>query len=181
MAANVHYAETVRKIADLALADAVEITVLVNLIKTQNTGGINAELNKVGAGRAAMVFRNSLIARLVLLVDRAYAKPKHGDLHVQRAACLLKRQLSEFEAHWLKCRGDHRRPLIREFRDKYTAHLGEPKNIEPATYDELFGFAAATAEAMQLLALATRVAEQRIETEPDLINSPEAFWSPWKA
>jgi hypothetical protein len=46
-------AETVRKVAEQALADAVEITLLIALIQGQNTGGVNDQLSKAGAGRAA--------------------------------------------------------------------------------------------------------------------------------
>lgn len=129
-----------------------------------------------------------------MLIARAYSNPKHGDLHLRVAACLLEdnvtrqifgsgngaEKLAAFDAHWTKCRGDHRLPLIREFRDKYTAHLGEPKDIQEATYRDLFAFGAATAKAMELLALATGVAVNPISTDPGLVSSPEAFWVPWK-
>jgi AbiU2 len=186
-------AETVRQIAELALGDAVEITLLIALIERQNAGEINGQLNKDGAGRAAVVFRNALIARLVTLIARAYAIPKHGDLHLRVAAVLLEdnatrqvfgsgngaEKLAAFDAHWAKCRGDHRLPAIKTFRDKYTVHLGEPKDIQEATYRDLFEFGAKTAAAMELLALATGVAVNPISTEPDLVSSPEAFWAPW--
>jgi hypothetical protein len=187
-------AETVRKIADLALGDAVEITLLIALIERQNAGKINEQLNKDGAGRAAIVLRNALIARLVMLIARAYSKPKHGDLHLRVAACLLEdnatrqifgggngaEKLAIFDAHWAKCRGDHRLQPIKNFRDKYTAHLGEPKDIQEATYRDLFAFGAATAKAMELLSLATGVAVNPTSTDPELVSSPAAFWAPWK-
>jgi hypothetical protein len=130
--------ETVRKIAELALGDAIEITLLIALIEGQNAGGVNKQLNDAGAGSSAMVLRNALISRLVILIARAYAVSKHGDLHLRVAACLLKdnvtrqifgsgngaEKLAAFDAHWAKCRGDHRLPAIKDFRDKYTAHLG---------------------------------------------------------
>ena len=187
-------AETVRKVAELALSDAVEITLLIALMKEQNTGDANKKLNEAGAGRAAVVARNALIARLVILIARAYAKVKHGDLHLRVAAELLENnttrqvfganngaeKLKAFDAQWVKCRGDHRLPRIKDFRDKYTAHLGEPKEIEEATYKELFDFGAATAKAMELLALATGVAVNPINTDDSLVTAPQAFWSPWK-
>src|SRR5216684_974418 len=187
-------AETLRKIAELALSDAVEITLLIGLIQGQNTGGVNKQLNDAGAGRAATVLRNALIARLVILIARAYAKPKHGDLHLRVAACSLEdnttrlifasgngaERLAAFDRLYAKCRGDHRLPPIKEFRDKYTAHLGEPKGIQEATYRDLFAFGAETTKAMELLALATGIAIKPINTEPDLVSSPEAFWAPWK-
>jgi hypothetical protein len=69
--APIHHADIVRKVADQALSDAVEITVLIELIEKQNSNGINDKLNKAGAGRAAMVLRNAMIARLVTIVARA--------------------------------------------------------------------------------------------------------------
>ena len=176
------------------MRDAVEITLLIALIQGQNTGGVNEQLNKAGVGQAAMVLRNALIARLVIMIARAYAKPKHGDLHVRAAACLLKdnttrqifesgngaEKLTAFNAHWAKCRGDHRLPPIIDFRDKYTAHLGEPKDIQEGTFRDLFEFGAATAKAMELLARATGVAVTAIDSDPSLVSSPEAFWARWK-
>lgn len=142
-----HHADTVRNVANQALSDAVEITILIDLIKKQNSDGINDELKKAGAGRAAGVVRNALIAQLVTIVARAYAPAKQGDLHVRVAKELLKdnvarqiltsieggkERVSDFESRWDKCCGDHRRQRVKEFRDKYTAHLGEPTEIETA-------------------------------------------------
>lgn len=187
-------ADTVRKVAEQALSDAVEITLLIALIKGRNAGGVNERLNEAGAGSAAIVVRNALIARLVLLIARAYARPKHGDLHLRVAAELLvdnptrqffhggdgAEKLAAFDNQWAKCRGDHRLPSIKQLRDKYTAHLGEPEEIKETTYEELFEFGAATAKAMELFALATGAAVKPIETDPGLVSSPEAFWAPWK-
>jgi hypothetical protein len=186
--------EIVRKVAESALRDAIEITLLIGLMRGQNAGGVNLQLDAAGAGRAAGVIRNALMARLVLLIARAYSKPKHGDLHVRVAACLLKdnatrqifrssngyEKLAGFDAHWAKCRGDHRLPSIKAFRDKFTAHLGEPKDIQEATYNDLFAFGGETAKTMELLALATGVAVKPLDTDPSLISSPEAFWAQWK-
>jgi hypothetical protein len=186
-------AETVRQVAELALADAVEITLLIGLLQGQNTGGVNQRLSKASAGRAAMALRNALIARLVMLIARAYAQTKHGDLHLRVAACLLEdnptrqvfgvgddaQKLAAFDKQWKRCRGDHRLPPIKTFRDKFTAHLGEPKEIPENTYRDLFAFGAETAKAMELLALATRVAVNPLNSDPELASAPTAFWEPW--
>ncbi len=189
-------ADTVRKIAEKAFDDAVEIILLIALLEAQNAGEINKLLNEAGAARAAIVFRNALFARLVILTARAYAQPRKGDLHLRVAAGLLEnnltrqifvsdngaKKLAAFDKHWAKCCGDPRLPLIKEFRDKYVAHVGEPKDIQKATNPDLFAFGTATAGAMELLALATGVAVNTIKaTYPDLGSSPEAFWAPWKS
>jgi len=95
-------------------------------------------------------------------------------------ACLAQSGISLVQLRYAKCRGDHRLPPIKVFRDKYTAHLGEPKNIQEATYRDLFTFGAETAKAMEPLALATGIAIKPINTDPDSESSPEAFWAPWK-
>jgi hypothetical protein len=187
--------ETVRKIAEQALGDAVEITVLTALARQQNTGGVNKQLDAAGAKRAASAVQNALIARLVTLIARAYAEPKHGDLHLRAVLALLKNnatrqifttrdggkeKVAEFEAHFAKCNGDHRQAQITHFRHKYTAHLGEPEDIETPAYADVFAFGALTAECMELLALATGVAVKPISSDPTVVSCAEAFWKPWK-
>jgi hypothetical protein len=187
-------AETVRKVAELALGDAVEITLLIALIRGQNTDAAKKQLDAAGAGRAAGVVRNALLARLVILIARSYSKPKDGDLHLRVAASLLEdnstrqifgssngyEKLAAFDAHWTKCRGDHRLPAIKAFRDKFTTHLGEPEDIQEATYSDLFAFGAETAKAMELLALAMGIAVKPLDSDPYLVSSPDAFWAHWK-
>jgi lysyl-tRNA synthetase, class I len=185
-------AERIRKIAQKALDDALRILALVALLKKQNTGGVNARLFKAGAGSASTAIRNAMIADLVLLISRAYADSKANDSHLRVAAELLKSdhvareifdsanretKVADFEACWAKCRGDNRLQKITHFRDKYTAHLGEPKDIPEPEYRELFEFADATAEAMELLALATGVAVKRIRGNNNVEASAEAFWN----
>jgi hypothetical protein len=189
-------AERIRQIATLALNDAVEITVLIALMKDQNEGGVNKKLNDEGAGKAGGVIRNALLARLVMMIARAYPKPKpwKGDMHLHEAARLLeidnvtrqifgsgegKEYLSKFESQWIRCRDDHRRKKINDFRDKYTAHLKQPEEIDEATYAELFAFGALTAEAMESLALATRVAVNPISSDPAVMSSAHVFWAKW--
>jgi hypothetical protein len=91
--------------------------------------------------------------RLALLEPLQFP-PRGGP--IQRDWRSLRIRLSAFDAQWKKCRDDHRRHLVNEFRDKYTAHLGEPTELPEPTHQELFEFGAETAKAMELLALATR-------------------------
>lgn len=188
-------AEVIRKISELGLNDAVEIITLIALLKEQNSGGVNKKLGEAGARRAGKAITNALIARLVTLIARAYAKTRQGDLHLRTAVEFLEdktmreifgsgnraQKLTEFDAHWLKCRGDHRLPKLNEFRNKNTAHLGEPtdKDAAEATYTELFEFGAATAKLLELLALGTGVAVNPIKPD-ELTKAPQVFWAPWK-
>jgi hypothetical protein len=167
---------------------------LIAVLKRQNTDGVNSRLSKAGAANATTAVRNALIGYLVLLIARTYSDPRPGDLHLRVAADILQRdktareifdtanrpkKVADFEAHWKKCRGDHRLQRITHFRDKYTAHLGEPKDIPEPEYGELFGFGLATVQATDLLALATGVAVKSVKDDSDALPSAEAFWGPW--
>jgi hypothetical protein len=189
-----HNAEKIRKIANQALDDALHILALIELLRKQSADGVDARLSQAGASNAATGARNAMIGYLVLLISRAYAKPREGDLHLRVAADLLRsdkmareifdsanrpKKVADFEEHWAKCLGDHRRERIEHFRDKHTAHLGEPKKIPEPEYRELFGFGEATVEAIELLALVTGVAVKSIKDNNDAVQSAEAYWRPW--
>jgi hypothetical protein len=89
------------------------------------------------------------------------------------------KKVADFEEYWAKCRGDERLRRIKSFRNKRTAHLGKPEDIPEPEYRELFEFGEATAQAMELLALATGVAVKSIKDNSDAVASAEAFWKPW--
>jgi hypothetical protein len=186
-------AETVRKISELAYSDAMEIVSLIEILETQNSGGVNENISKAAAGAAGIVVRNSLITRLVIVVTRAYADARPGDLHLQRGFDLLKdaqvrsefeglglqATLIEAEKHWQRCKGDNRMRTLRHFRDKYTAHLGQPKETPLPLYQEMFAAAVATVAAMEKLAFATGVANVPVQEQVDAESSARAFWGPW--
>jgi hypothetical protein len=65
----------VRQIGNVALQNALEILLLIELLETQNGNGINECISDAGAGGAGIVVRNSLITRLVLLVSQCYWPP----------------------------------------------------------------------------------------------------------
>ena len=87
--------------------------------------------------------------------------------------------MADLEAHWAKCRGDNRLQKINHFRDKYTAHLGEPKDIPEPEYRELFEFGDTTVEAIDVLGLVTGVIVKPIRGNNNAVKSAEAFWKPW--
>src|ERR1700719_617813 len=86
------------------------------------------------------------------------------------------KKLADFDAHWAKCRSDQRLPPVKHFRDKYTAHLGEPQDIPEGTYRDLFDFGAETAKAMELLALAAGVAVKSVSSDPGVASTSVEFW-----
>jgi hypothetical protein len=81
---------------------------------------------------------------------------------------------------WGKCRGDHRRMAFLHYRDKYLAHHGEADQFPPK-YDDVFGFARATAAVLEKLANATGVIavshESQLQTRK---ASAEKFWKRMK-
>ena len=187
-------ADRIRKIAELALQDALQIVHLIELLRAQNSRGINGRVSKAGGSQAVIALRNAMIGYLTLLVARAYANPRSGDLHCRAAAELLKsdktsreifaagdggKLLAQFQSHWEKCIKDPRLERIEHFRHKQTAHLGEPKDIPEPEYRELFAFGIATAQALDLLALTTKASVKSATANNEALFSAEAFWKPW--
>ncbi len=187
-------ANKIRQIAELALQDALQIVHLIELLRAQNSRGINSRISKAGGSHAVVAFRNAMIGHLTVVVARAYANPRSGDLHCRVAADLLNsdktsreifstgdggKLLAQFQSHWEKCVKDLRLERIKHFRDKYTAHLGEPKDIPEPEYRELFAFGIATAQALDLLALTTKAAVRSATGNNEALFSAEAFWKPW--
>ena len=82
-------ADTIRKIAEQALQDALQIVYLIELMRAQNSMGINARISKAGGAGATVAVRNAMIGYVTLLVARAYAHPRPDDLHCRAAAELL--------------------------------------------------------------------------------------------
>src|SRR5262245_44277474 len=131
----------VYEISDAAFVDAIEIRQLIALLQIQNSGNINGQLNRKDAGTAALIMRNALISRLVLLVRRVYDQGAYEtDRNVGRAITLLKDTTVKSEIAtrgppgsldaaldlWSRLKGDARHERVKHFRDKYTAHIGEP-------------------------------------------------------
>jgi hypothetical protein len=82
---------------------------------------------------------------------------------------------------WSKLKDDVRRERTKHFRDKYTAHIGEPDpTIPPPEFQELFSFAHETTDLMWALARSTGARTQSIDAwDKELGESAEAFWAPW--
>jgi hypothetical protein len=62
----------VDKISDGGFVDGIEIRQIIEILRVQNEGDVNNELSKTDATTAAMMVRNGLFTRLVLLVSRVY-------------------------------------------------------------------------------------------------------------
>jgi hypothetical protein len=182
-------------ISDTGFMDGIEIRQIIELLNVQNNGSINDAISKTDATTAATILRNSLITRLVLLVSRIYAPVREHDLHVGRAFELLKEaavkaeietrgphgSLKEAVNAWRKLKADPRLPKVKQFRDKYTAHLGKPNSQIPLPeFQELFSFARETTVLLDHLARATGARTERLDTwDFQLRESAEAFWAPW--
>jgi hypothetical protein len=125
-----------------------------------------------------------------VIVTRAYAAPRPGDLHAQNAFDLLKDStvrsdvekmgnpvaLNDAIALWVKCRGDHRRQSIHAFRDKQIAHWGTPKNSPPIIND-IFAVSRATAAAFERLAQGTGVVTLSLDSQiMGYRDAAKRFW-----
>jgi hypothetical protein len=174
------------------LAEATEIVSLIALLQVQNGEGVNKNVSAAGAGGAGIVVRNALISRLVLLTSRAYPPARAGDRHFQRAIDLIadatlragyaarESELVAAENFWKKCKGDQRAHELHHFRDKFTAHLGEPKDIPLPSYKDIFAVANATVDAIEKLAFAVGISGPPVRENIDARKLADLFWSPWK-
>ena len=188
--------ETVRHIINLALGDGMEIVALSTLLQSGNEGDVNKRLSDAGAGQAAIVVRNSLFARLILLVTREFAKnSRDGDLHLGRAFELLEgdtlRILQDIGSstkvitatnQWNKLRGDQRLNSLMHFRDKNTAHLGVSNpNIPPAINKDLIALGEELVDVIDNLAEGIGLTKIKIRDNVNAGPTVEAFWRPWKS
>jgi hypothetical protein len=185
----------VYEISDNGFVDGIEIRQIIEVLRVQNSEGINDALSKADAAAAAMMVRNGLISRLVLLVSRIYAPARKDDMHVGRAIELLKDTAVKAEIEtrgpggslndaletWHKLKGDNRLSKVKQFRDKYTAHLGKPNpQIPLPEFQELFSFASDTTVLLDQLARATGARTEGLDTwDYQSRASAEAFWAPW--
>jgi hypothetical protein len=179
----------VRQIGNIALQNALEILLLIELLETQNGNGINESISDAGAGGAGIVVRNSLITRLVLLVSQCCSIPRPRDLHLERGFDLLEeasgdlnhdsQAIAEAQAYFARCKGDARREKVKHFRDKYTAHLGEPKTTPKPAYKEVYSFARDTVTCIEKFAHAIGIADTLIADQIEAVPLAVAFWQPW--
>jgi AbiU2 len=192
---RVSHLETVRRIVTLARGDGMEISALAMLLQNSNEGGVNKILSNAGAGQAALVVRNSLFARLILLVTREFAKKsREGDLHLGRAFELLEgdtlailqdvgssKETTAAIDKSKKLRGDQRLNSLNHFRDKNTAHLGvSDPNIPPAINNDLFDLSEEVIDLIDHLAEGIGLTKVKIREDIDAKTTVEAFWRPWK-
>ena len=115
----------IKIIAQEAFETGMEILQIIELMERQNTGRINGNISDAGAARAGITIRNSLTARLVILVAGAFAKTRRGDKHLRKGFEEmmdpgLRSQLSmdqqafaDAEAMWLRLQTDPRLATIK--------------------------------------------------------------------
>ena len=181
------------EISNRAFDDAIELLQLIEVMQGQNKDDINAKLSEAGAAGAALVVRNGVQSRIILFLAGAYAVPRPGDLHLRRAFDLLKQPgvrkelglrgsptiLDEAEKLWARCKSDHRLPVIKHYRDKFTAHLSTPRDdVALPKYDDVFSFAHETMKAVDTLARGTGArTESLYDWQEESARSAARFWS----
>lgn len=190
-------ADIVREIATQAFQDAMEILQIIEVMERQNTGRINGNLSDSGAARAALVVRNGLTARLVLLTAGAFApNPRSDDRHLRKGIDLLQdaniranvekkgstADLTKALAVFASLEADSRKSSVKYFRDKYTAHVAAPNPAAKVpTYADMFGFAKEVAQLMETFAIGAGVAPETLDDTADWrATSAQALWEPWE-
>lgn len=183
---------TVRDIAASAFQDAIDIRFIIETLEAGNDPKAFQAINASRTAKVAECIYRSLWTRLVIIVARAYAKSRKGDLHVQHAFDLLGDSavraavgsegnaalLTDAISLWSRCRGDHRLNSVLVFRDKQVAHWGELGAGQRAPIiDDVFAISRATATAFEKLAQGCGVVTLSLDSQ--LMGYPEAaarFW-----
>jgi hypothetical protein len=186
-------AHTVREIASAAFTDAIEILGIIEVLEAGNQAAVTQHINAAGAGRAAEHIKRALFTRLHFLVARAFGRTRPDDRHARRAFELLedvtvaqkmnsKADLIEAQQRWKKCCDDPRLEPFLHFRDKYLAHLGQPRpGVGLPTYGDVFAIARDTAYALEKLAHASNVVTLSLDSQiPAHKESAEHFWARWR-
>jgi hypothetical protein len=185
-------ADILREIAEQSVGHGIELLSHVELMEAQNNGGANERLAQAGLQNTAFVIRNAIMTRIVLMVAREFSVPRDTDRNLHRAVDLFGdptvreifhknlKAMTEAEAYFKKCKGDNRLNEIRHFRDRYTAHIGEPKETPLPKYKDLFSFAKETVICIDLIAEAAGIAVTKISDNNDAKHQAEAFWKPWR-
>jgi hypothetical protein len=83
---------------------------------------------------------------------------------------------------WNTLNTDPSLPIIKHFRDKFTAHSSKPdENISIPNYNEFFSFAKKTAGLMEKLAHGVGGTTETLDETADWrLASAQAFWEPWE-
>jgi hypothetical protein len=185
-------ADLLREIVEQSIGHGIELLSHVELMEAQNSGGVNERLAQAGLENAAIAIRNAMMTRIVLMVAREFSAPRDTDRNLHRAVDLLSdatiqeifaknvKAMAEAQAQFMRCKGDNRLNEIRHFRDKYTAHIGEPKETPLPKYKDLFSIAKKTVTCIDLVAEATGIAATKIADSNDAKDQAESFWKPWR-
>jgi hypothetical protein len=185
---------SIEAIAKEAFETGMEILQLIELMERQNTGRINGNISDSGAARAGITIRNSMTARLVILVAGAFANTRPGDKHLRKGFqemkdLSLRNQLAmnqtafaDAEAMFQRLQNDPRMATVKHFRDKSTAHSADPvPGMRPPQYGEMFDFAKEVAITMEKFAIGVGVTTETLaDTEDWRIDSSQKFWEPWE-
>ena len=186
--------QSIRDISERAFWDGLEILAVIELLEIGNQRRVQHSLNKSGRRLAADIIKNALVVHLTFSLTRAHGGGKvwPGDRDARAVFEQLKRNpaiankmesptdLAEARRRWNRCRADPRRKRIVDYRDKYVAHYGSPQSAPPQ-YRELFGFARATASALEKLAHGTGVVRVSHESQLQARKaSAKKFWKRMK-
>jgi hypothetical protein len=171
-------AQLIREIAKEAFADAIDVLSIVETLEAGNDPAAVAAVNTARTDAVAKCVYRALWSRLVLIVTRAYADARPGDRHVQYAFDLLENPALRLEVErqgdasalagaimlWSKCRGDHRLPAIRSFRDTQIAHWSDARMEQPIIND-IFDVSRATVKAIERLAQGSAVVTLSVDSQ----------------
>lgn len=185
-------AQVVRDIAAASFADAIDMLSIIETLEAGNAPEAVTAVNTARTDAVVMCIYRALWSRLVTIVARAYAASRKGDRHAQHAFDLLKEPMLRSDVEkmgnasalqeaielWTRCRGDHRRQSIQDFRDKQIAHWGVPQH-QPPIINDILAVSRATAAALERLAQGTGVVSLSLDSQLVFYrDAAKRFWLP---
>jgi hypothetical protein len=189
-------AELVRKISAAAFTDAIDLMACLAVLREGRSLVVQRAIAAANASLAATIVQKALLQRVLMTVERAFARvSRPEDRHARVAFQYLsdqnifdevanvgsRKELKQACDTWHRYDTDVRRKKLKQHRDKVVAHAGvqNPKIPAPLV-SELRNYAMGTADVLARLARGSGVVGLKLGPQLTAYDkSAKAFWSVW--
>jgi hypothetical protein len=188
-------AELVRQISAAAFADAIDIMGCLAVLRESDSLSVERSVKAADATLAAIIVQKSLLQRMLMTVERAFAPHnRNSDRHARVAFEHLsdpnifdevarvgsRKHLQQACANWQRFDTDARRRRLKHYRDRVVAHAAQRNPAIPVPLvTELRAYAMGTADVLARLARGSGIVEAGVPTAA-YDESAKAFWSVWR-
>jgi hypothetical protein len=163
------------------------------VLEASNQSDVLQSLNREKVGLTADLIQKALFGRLLMEVMTAFDPVRQGDFHLRVGMKLIAQEIPRrvvlekggdldkveaAERRWAECLKFEPLRRLRDYRNKFVAHLSDPPaGMTDPIIAELFALARMTAEVAELLAHGTGRAAVSLDSQVSpLRDSARAFW-----